>query len=182
MRISLRFKVFKRDEFTCRYCGSKSPEAILEVDHVIPVSAGGLDEFENLVTSCYSCNRGKGARLLTNIPQEENIHEKAVLLAEREMQLAELQYWRWKQRTREDKELQALLDIWSSRFNAHYWKESRVRGFLRSIGYLDVGEALEYTVDHAKAWGDRPKGLSAWILFCSICTKRSSGNGADNAE
>ena len=50
----LRFEVFKRDDFTCRYCGRKSPEAILEVDHVIPRSRKGTDDPENLgeIGSC----------------------------------------------------------------------------------------------------------------------------------
>ena len=54
-----RFLVFKRDSFTCQYCGRKSPEAELECDHVIPRARGGSDEAENLITSCYDCNRGK---------------------------------------------------------------------------------------------------------------------------
>jgi 5-methylcytosine-specific restriction endonuclease McrA len=32
----LRFEVFKRDNFTCQYCGRETPEVILEADHVIP--------------------------------------------------------------------------------------------------------------------------------------------------
>lgn len=36
MKPSLRFEVFKRDNFTCRYCGQAPPTAILEVDHIIP--------------------------------------------------------------------------------------------------------------------------------------------------
>jgi CRISPR/Cas system Type II protein with McrA/HNH and RuvC-like nuclease domain len=54
-----RFDVFKRDGFTCQYCGCKSPEVILEVDHVTPVSKGGTNDFDNLITSCRKCNRGK---------------------------------------------------------------------------------------------------------------------------
>jgi len=30
---SVRFEVFKRDSFTCKYCGAKAPEAVLHVDH-----------------------------------------------------------------------------------------------------------------------------------------------------
>lgn len=56
----LRFEVLKRDDFTCKYCGRKSPQVILEVDHVMPESNGGKTEKENLVTCCFECNRGKG--------------------------------------------------------------------------------------------------------------------------
>jgi hypothetical protein len=64
VRPSIRFEVFKRDRFTCSYCGSHPPDVQLEVDHVTPRSAGGLDELDNLITACLECNRGKGARLL----------------------------------------------------------------------------------------------------------------------
>ena len=57
----LRFEVFKRDSFTCQYCGLKAPDVILEVDHIKPVKEGGTNDLLNLITSCYICNRGKGA-------------------------------------------------------------------------------------------------------------------------
>lgn len=182
MKVSLRFEIFKRDAFTCRYCGKRSPEAILEVDHVVPRASGGTDDPENLVTSCYECNRGKRARLLTDIPPEENLHEKAILIAEQELQIAELQHWRWVQREREDNELKKLRKIWESRFNGKYWKESRVRGYLRKLGFVDIGEIVEYTVDHAKPWSGRSFNESAWILFMSICSKRvSNEEGLEDA-
>ena len=51
--------MFQRDKFTCQYCGKTTPEVILEVDHVTPKSKGGTDDFDNLITSCRECNRGK---------------------------------------------------------------------------------------------------------------------------
>jgi len=64
-----RFDVFKRDDFTCQYCGRKSPEVILEVDHITPRSKGGSDDIGNLITSCRECNRGKSnIRLISEIP------------------------------------------------------------------------------------------------------------------
>jgi hypothetical protein len=56
----LRFAEFRRDNFTCRYCGRSSPAVVLHVEHVKPVAAGGKDEIGNLVTSCADCNAGKG--------------------------------------------------------------------------------------------------------------------------
>jgi hypothetical protein len=55
-----RFLVLQRDGFRCRYCGLRSPEAVLEVDHITAVANGGRDDFDNLITSCRDCNRGKG--------------------------------------------------------------------------------------------------------------------------
>lgn len=62
--VKVRFEVFKRDRFTCTYCGGHPPDVLLEVDHVIPKAAGGSDDIENLVTACADCNRGKSDRLL----------------------------------------------------------------------------------------------------------------------
>jgi 5-methylcytosine-specific restriction endonuclease McrA len=30
----LRFEVFKRDGFTCQYCGCSAPNSVLEIDHI----------------------------------------------------------------------------------------------------------------------------------------------------
>ena len=49
--------VFKRDNYTCVYCGSK--DDILEVDHITPISKGGTNDLENLACSCRRCNRQK---------------------------------------------------------------------------------------------------------------------------
>jgi 5-methylcytosine-specific restriction endonuclease McrA len=63
----IRFKVLDRDNFTCRYCGRKSPEVMLEIDHIQPKAKGGNNFINNLTTSCRECNRGKGDYILKNI-------------------------------------------------------------------------------------------------------------------
>lgn len=56
---ALRFAILERDDYTCRYCGRTAPSVPLEVDHVLAVTEGGTDDPTNLVTCCWSCNRGK---------------------------------------------------------------------------------------------------------------------------
>lgn len=58
---SLRYDVFKRDNFSCQLCGRTPQEdgVKLEVDHIIPVSKGGTNDMSNLQTLCFDCNRGK---------------------------------------------------------------------------------------------------------------------------
>jgi hypothetical protein len=80
-----RFEVFKRDGFTCQYCGAHPPAAILECDHIKPVAEGGLNDQDNLVTACFTCNRGKGAISLNAVPQ--SLTDKAAMVAETEAQL-----------------------------------------------------------------------------------------------
>ena len=41
-----RFEIFKRDGFACLYCGRKAPEVELQVDHIVPVVAGGTKAAE----------------------------------------------------------------------------------------------------------------------------------------
>jgi len=49
----LRFEIFKRDGFVCKYCGKKPPEIMLEIDHILPKVEGGTDDINNLITSCF---------------------------------------------------------------------------------------------------------------------------------
>jgi len=62
VNLKLRFDVLQRDSSTCQYCGRRAPEVEVEVDHIVPVAAGGTDVIDNLVTACCDCNSGKAAR------------------------------------------------------------------------------------------------------------------------
>lgn len=53
-----RDNVFRRDNYTCVYCGEDDARA-MTLDHVIPKSKGGKDTWENLVTACKPCNSEK---------------------------------------------------------------------------------------------------------------------------
>lgn len=66
-----RFDIFKRDNFTCQYCGAQPPDAVLHVDHIIPVASGGDNDPMNLVTSCDACNLGKSAKRIEDAPRPD---------------------------------------------------------------------------------------------------------------
>jgi 5-methylcytosine-specific restriction endonuclease McrA len=51
--------VFVRDKFKCGYCGSNQN---LTVDHIIPTSRGGKNNFDNCITACRPCNNKKDRR------------------------------------------------------------------------------------------------------------------------
>lgn len=55
-------EIFRRDGYTCQYCGHRGNALTLHVDHVIPLRRGGTDDPENLTTACWSCNLEKGTR------------------------------------------------------------------------------------------------------------------------
>ena len=65
-----RANIYARDDHRCQYCGVGHPIEDLTFDHVVPVSQGGKKKWENIVTSCISCNRRKGACHSTAVTPE----------------------------------------------------------------------------------------------------------------
>ncbi len=55
----LRFEIYERDHNTCQYCHRTFPTEKLSIEHVIPVSKGGIDDVINYITVCRSCNSSK---------------------------------------------------------------------------------------------------------------------------
>lgn len=90
----LRFEVFKRDRFTCQYCGKQAPDVVLHVDHLDPVSKGGGNDILNLVTSCSDCNMGKGAREISDDAEIKKQRAQLEELSERRDQLEAMVRWR----------------------------------------------------------------------------------------
>lgn len=61
-----KYNIFRRDGHVCGYCGSKIQ---LTIDHVIPKSRGGSNDWTNLVTCCRKCNAYKDDKT----PKEANM-------------------------------------------------------------------------------------------------------------
>ena len=57
-----RRNLFKRDRFTCQYCGAQPGPEELTIDHVAPRSRGGVSSWENCVLACVACNKRKADR------------------------------------------------------------------------------------------------------------------------
>lgn len=67
MTSALRQQIMQRDNYTCKNCSAstyREPNLLLEIDHIIPLSKGGMTQVENLQTLCWRCNRSKGAKIL----------------------------------------------------------------------------------------------------------------------
>lgn len=75
-----RFEILRRDNHTCQYCGEKSPNVTLHIDHVMPVALGGDDKPGNLVTACKDCNAGK-ASIQPDSPLVEALSAQAAAYA-----------------------------------------------------------------------------------------------------
>jgi 5-methylcytosine-specific restriction endonuclease McrA len=54
--------LFARDAHLCLYCGNQFPARELSRDHVTPMSRGGTDAWNNVVTACKRCNNHKAGR------------------------------------------------------------------------------------------------------------------------
>jgi 5-methylcytosine-specific restriction endonuclease McrA len=57
-----RNNIFKRDHWTCQYCGKQPGGEELTIDHVLPRSQRGVSSWENCVLACIDCNKGKADR------------------------------------------------------------------------------------------------------------------------
>jgi hypothetical protein len=110
----MRCEVFKRDKFTCQYCGRKSPDVILHVDHITPVASGGCDDILNLVTSCIDCNLGKSDRPLRDNVDLEVRRRSMEQLEERRQQLAMLRDWHVSLSAIDCQAALMLWDVWTS--------------------------------------------------------------------
>lgn len=57
-----RRNIFKRDRYTCQFCGNQPQPDDLTIDHVVPRSQGGQSTWENCVLACVACNHKKANR------------------------------------------------------------------------------------------------------------------------
>jgi len=66
MTAKLRNFIKTRDNYTCQLCSislAAEPHLLLEVDHIVPLSRGGMSTHENLQTLCWRCNRTKSNKV-----------------------------------------------------------------------------------------------------------------------
>ena len=118
----IRFEVFKRDDFTCQYCGKTPPNITLEIDHIQPVSKGGTNDINNLLTSCFDCNRGKSNHTLKRLPN--TLNDNLEILKEKEEQLKEYHKLIRKLEKRLDTQVKDITEIYESFFTDKTLKEN----------------------------------------------------------
>lgn len=143
----LRFEVFKRDMFTCQYCGRKAPDVVLHIDHIKPVSKGGRNEIMNLVTSCIDCNLGKGAKTLSDQSVVERQRKQAEYLAQRREQIEMLRNWQLEMLEQENLEIDAVDTLVKKLTDgkkslSEHGRNSTVRPLLKKYGLQFVMDSL----------------------------------------
>ena len=138
-----RFEVFKRDKFTCQYCGESAPEVVLEVYHIQPVSKGGDDDMLNLVTSCFDCNRGKRDRLLSDDTAIQRRKQQLDELQERREQLEMLVEWHRSLIGLDAEVVGELSAFWDELVPGYYLNDRGIKSLKKWLNRFNVNEILE---------------------------------------
>lgn len=139
----LRFEVFKRDSFTCQYCGRSAPEVILQVDHIEPVSKGGNNDILNLITSCRDCNLGKGAKKLDDNTAIVKIKKQLDEVNERREQLEMLMQWKNELLHIHEKEVDHVCEYINNQFSPYSVNEQGKVSVKKLLRRFDINEILE---------------------------------------
>mgnify|MGYP003655909901 CR=1 FL=1 len=150
---SERFKTFERDEYTCQYCGKSVEDGVkLEVDHILPVSRGGSNISLNLVTSCFSCNRGKGKSVLDEssvlLKQQNEINERS-RKAKKGLKLQDLIESKRNFLQTESEELKSLVEHINSMIAPNVISKSSLEKNIKPLLEDFVGEKILEAIDKA---------------------------------
>lgn len=176
-----RFEVFKRDAFTCQYCGRTPPAIVLEVDHIVPVADGGSDGQENLVTACFDCNRGKGAAPLTVAP--ESLGVQLARAMEAREQLDAYNRFLMSQREIEQQAVQEIVAYYCDQLFADSERtsltlnsdcEKSITVFVKRLPEAVIYDAIDIT--HSRL-GRGAEKYDQWKYFCGVCWRRIKEGG-----
>ena len=161
----VRFDVFKRDRFTCVYCGATPPNVLLHVDHVIAVANGGSNSIDNLVTACQPCNLGKSDKPLEIVPK--SVKEKAAEAEEREAQAIGYQKVLASIRCRIEDEAWEVADL----FLAHFDGDGFPKDWFLSVKRFIERQGLDETLKSMEiAIVKKPYSRNTcFTYFCGVC-------------
>jgi hypothetical protein len=163
----IRFEVFKRDGFTCAYCGKTPPEVILEIDHIDPISKGGKDNINNLITACFDCNRGKGDIKLNLI--SPGMIENFEILKLKEEQLKEYKKLTAEIKRRINKDIKKIENIFIKHFPQYGFSDSfrvSIKIFLKSFTVDQLCDNMQ--ISCSKFYNEENCDILL-RYFCGIC-------------
>lgn len=171
-----RYEVLRRDNHTCRYCGtSVSDGAVLTVDHVVPTALGGSDDPTNLVAACRDCNAGKAstspdAEVVADVAQDALQWAAALKLAARNAEARDAEASAYKAAFFE--EMAAYFpdhpEAWK-RLLPDDWESSIITFYRRGLPATTLSRALETTITKARAQLIHESGVFRYL--CGICWK-----------
>ena len=180
-----RFEVFKRDSFTCQYCGRKAPDVLLQVDHIEPVAEEGTNDLLNLITSCADCNSGKSDRRLSDTSVLDRQRQQLEALQERKEQIEMMFQWQRGLLDLDDEVVTQLAEFWTEQIpgfnlNEHGLKE--LKSLKRRFEISELLQAMKVATEQYVVFSDgKPTHESvelAWKKVGGICVtqKRAKDN------
>jgi hypothetical protein len=139
----LRFEVLKRDSFKCQYCGATAPEALLEIDHIKPVSKGGKNDILNLIASCSNCNNGKSNKQLDDSSVVSKSRAQMEELQGRREQLEMMMEWKDGLKSLKDDTIEKLAEYWDKMTPGLAINENGKSGIAKMIKRFSVDEITQ---------------------------------------
>lgn len=168
----LRFEVFKRDRFTCQYCGAVAPDVILHVDHIEPVAKGGGNDILNLITSCQNCNLGKSDRRLDDHSEVAKQRAQLEELSQRREQLEEMIRWREGLKDLHDAAAEGAFEAWDEAvapMGLNDYGRAELKKLVKKFGLPIVFQAIDKSTTQYLKWdADGPTLESVNAAFRKI--------------
>lgn len=178
---SLRFEVFKRDNFRCQYCGETAPNVVLEVDHIVPVAEGGKTELINLITACMACNRGKGKRPLSSTQSLDKQRAQLEDLNSRREQLEMMVQWKRELTEITKSQADSICELISSLTGYHPTPEGKTKlnRLISRFGYEEVYESTKMSFERyfkdTSEWQAKRTWSLAFEKIGGVCYNRKVG-------
>lgn len=171
----LRFEVFKRDSFTCQYCGRSAPDVVLELDHIMPVSKGGDNDILNLCTSCHDCNNGKSNRTLDDDSIVQRQKEQLREINKKREQLKMMIAWREELKTFDNEVLQTVKAFVEKTLNISVNEngEKIIKKWLKQFDTAFIFECTEIAAKNYIKTDDFEERCKAFEMIPRICNRRS---------
>jgi hypothetical protein len=150
-----------------------APDVVLEVDHINPVKNGGKNEIINLLTSCYDCNRGKGAKLLSDNQVIKQQQEQLKEINERREQLKLMLSWKKELSKFEDEQVEiinSMISDCSTQCLNDYGK-AEIKKHIKKYGISEVIESTRLSIEQYHKGDD--ENISKVINYIPrICLNR----------
>jgi len=175
----VRFEIFKRDKFTCQYCGATPPKVVLHIDHIMPVASGGGNEDLNLITACESCNQGKSDKSLNVVPA--SLQDQMATAKERQEQVKEYNRFLIELREAETQSVIALGKYWCNFYSTPEtmdkfvltgsW-ETSLRTFIKQLPVMEIADAMDLAHNMREGYSEE----IIFKYFCGICWRKIKGD------
>lgn len=175
----IRFEVFKRDSFTCQYCGRMAPDVVLEVDHIVPVAEGGTNDIMNLITSCHDCNSGKGKRKLSENEEVKKQQDMLKELNEKREQIEMMLEWRNELLNFDNEQIDKIEELFSSYCTGRTFTESgrkTISKLIKKYGFIEVYDCTRISAETYYDTEDPETASDVFNYISRICYNRKMQN------